>query len=258
MPQWNQCLVLDHAWGMSLRVALADDEPLPRERLERLLREAGCTVEAVFESGTAVLEWFRAGGRVDALFLDVQMPGPSGLELLAELEEAMPTVMVTAFAQHALGAFEHGAVDYLLKPVTADRLARTLLRLQRRQEGAPEAPPARPATPPSPMRFAAKAGEGMVFLELKRVTHFELDEDVVWAWVQAERYRTTWASLAEVEAAFPGEDFLRIQRHLLLRPSTVVGLRPLWGRRVSVRVAGGQELDVSRSATPDLKAKLGA
>ncbi len=244
---------------MPLRVALADDEPLPRERLERLLREAGCEIEAVFENGTSVLEWFRGGGRADALFLDIQMPGPSGLELLAELDEAIPAVMVTAYAQHSLTAFEHAAVDYLLKPVTADRLARTLHRLERRKTGAVE--PAQPLAPKpvaTPARFPAKAGEGMVFLELKRVSHFELDDEVVWAWVQAERYRTTWTSLAEVEAAFPGETILRIQRHLLLRPGAVQAMRPIWGRRVSVRVAGGQELDVSRTATPVLKGLLGA
>lgn len=98
----------------------------------------------------------------------------------------------------------------------------------------------------------------MVFLELKRVTHFELNDEWVWAWVQAERFRTPWTSLAEVEAAFPDESLMRIQRHLLLRPAAVQAMRPIWGRRISVRVAGGQELDVSRTATPVLKGLLGA
>lgn len=247
---------------MPLTVALADDEPLPRERLLRLLTEAGCQVAHVFEDGASVLAWLKGGGRADALFLDIQMPGIDGLTLLAEIEDAMPVVMVTAHAQHSLTAFEHAAQDYLLKPVSAERLQRTLSRLERRGQGAPAgavAPTSQPAVGAGAgARFPARVGEGMVFLELKRITHFELDDEWVWAWLQGERYRTTWTSLAEAEAAFPGEPFCRIQRHVLLRPGLVQGLRPLWGRRVSVRLPGGMELDVSRSATPVLKAMLGA
>ena len=245
---------------MPLRVALADDEPLPRERLERLLKEAGCEVMAIFENGAAVLEWFRAGGRADALFLDVQMPGATGLELLAELEEAMPAVLVTAHSQYSLSAFEHAAFDYLLKPVTADRLARTLQRLERHVPGPVPKAVSAISKPPNttPARFTARVGEGMVFLELRKVSHFELSDEWVWAWVQGERFRTTWTSLAEVETTFPTEPMSRIQRHILLRPAAVLGLRPIWGRRVSARVTGGLELDVSRSATLSLKEILGA
>lgn len=242
---------------MPLQVAVADDEPLPRERLVRLLTEAGCQVGPVFEDGAAVLAWFQGGGRADALFLDIQMPGVDGMTLLAEVEEALPVVMVTAHAQHSLAAFEHAATDYLLKPVSSDRLKRTLARLERRSPGEP-APAALPASPAASARFPARVGEGMVFLELKRISHFELADEVVWAWLQGERYRTTWTRLAEVEGAFPGEPFCRIQRHVLLRPGLVQGLRPLWGRRVSVRLPGGMELDVSRGATPLLKEMLGA
>ncbi|HET8901660.1 MAG TPA: response regulator, partial [Holophagaceae bacterium] len=69
----------------TLRVALADDEPLARARLSRLLREAGCEVIAELEDGAAVLAWLREAPPVDALFLDISMPGATGLEVMAEL-----------------------------------------------------------------------------------------------------------------------------------------------------------------------------
>ncbi len=91
---------------MTLRVVLADDEPLARKRLARLLRAAGCEVLAELPSSEALLAWSQAGHRADALFLDIQMPGLTGLEVLAELEDPPPVVFVTAHVQYAIQAFE--------------------------------------------------------------------------------------------------------------------------------------------------------
>ncbi len=234
----------------ALRIALADDEPLARARLARLLREAGCEVVAELEDGPAVLAWLPNAPAVDALFLDIHMPGASGLEVMAELPPGLPVVFVTAFAEHAVRAFEAAAVDYVLKPVAADRLAKSLARL--RDQPTQPSPTVQP-----PSRFPARAGEGHVFLELRRTSHFEVEDEIVWAWCGGSRFRTGWSTLAEVEHAFPGSGLLRIQRHLLLRPEAVLGLRPLDGGRAALRVAEGLELEASRTATPRLKELLG-
>jgi two-component system LytT family response regulator/two-component system response regulator AlgR len=239
----------------TLRVALADDEPLARARLARLLREGGCEVVAELPDGPAVLAWLKEAPRLDALFLDIQMPGANGLEVMAELPPRLPVVFVTAFSEHAVRAFEAAAVDYVLKPVSAERMGKTLARL-RESEGAPRGSE---ATQPSG-RYPVKAGEGHVFLELRRTTHFEVEDEVVWAWAgvpKPQRFRTSWTTLAEVEDHFPGSGLLRVQRHLLLRPEAVTGLRALEGGRASARVGEGLELEVSRSATPRLKELLG-
>ncbi len=232
-----------------LRVAVAEDEPLNRARLVRLLEEAGCQVVGAFERGTALRTWLETAPPPDALFLDIRMPGPSGLDLAAELPHPTPVVFVTAFAEHAVQAFEAAAVDYLLKPVRADRLARCLDRLRRRrQEPSPAA--RRPA------RYPVRAGEGLLFLDLARTTHFEVEDEIVYAFAGA-RFQTLWKALAEVESAFPEAGLLRIHRHLLLRPEAVLGLRPSSGGRVWVSLPGGLELEASRPMTPKLKARLG-
>jgi two-component system LytT family response regulator/two-component system response regulator AlgR len=182
------------------------------------------------------------------------MPGATGLEVAAELGDCRhcpPVVFVTAHSEHAVRAFEAAAVDYIMKPISAERLAKTLARLREGGLRRGEVPAA------LPQRFPVKAGEGHVFLDLKRTTHFEVEEEVVWAWGGGGRHRTSWTTLAEVEAAFPGAGLLRIQRHLLLRPEAVLGLRPLEGGRASVRVADGLDLEVSRSVTPKIKDLLG-
>lgn len=231
----------------ALRVAVAEDEPLNRERLVRLLGEAGCEVVGAFPTGQALLDWLGKEARPDALFLDIRMPGPSGLDVAADLPADLPVVFVTAHADHALQAFEAAAVDYLLKPVRAERLAVCLGRLRGRT---PAAPPRKPG------RYPVKAGEGVVFVELAKTTHFEVEDEVVYAHA-GSRLTTTWKTLAEVEAAFPDAGLLRIHRHLLLRPEMVVGLRPSEGGRVKVTLAGGAELEASRPMSPKLKARLG-
>jgi len=232
-----------------LRVLVAEDEPFNLRRLARLLREAGCEVVAELEDGPSVLDWLARGEAVDALFLDIQMPGLTGLEVVADLPRPFPVVFVTAYAEHAVRAFEQAAMDYLLKPVTAERLAATLQRLRisaGRETG---------ARPTGPFRFPVKAGEGVVLVDFIRTTHFVFEDDAVWAFA-GERLRTTWKTLAEAESAL-GQRVVRGHRHLLIRPEAIVGVRAGDSGRLRVRLNGGAELEVSRGAAPGLKARLG-
>ena len=232
-----------------LKVLVAEDEPFNLRRLSRLLREAGCEVVAELEDGPSVLNWLAQGGAVDALFLDIQMPGLNGLDVSAVLPRHIPVVFVTAYAEHAVRAFEQAAIDYLLKPVTSERLATTLQRLrvlpEREDRG----------QPPGPFRYPVKAGEGLVMVDLAKTTHFQFEDDAVWAFA-GERLRTTWKTLAEAESAL-GTRVVRGHRHLLIRPEAVIGVRAGDSGRLRIRLAGGYELEVSRGAAIGLKERLG-
>jgi len=241
---------------MTLRVALADDEPLARKRLARLLREAGCEVVVELPGSAPTLDWFAQGGVADALFLDIQMPGLTGLEVLAELRDPPPVVFVTAHVQYAVQAFEAAAVDYLLKPVTEDRLLKTLERLHHQQIPRRKGAELAALLPAPAPRFPVRAGEGFVFLDLRKVSHFEVEEEVVYAW-SGERFKTSWTTLLEIEQAFPEEGLLKVHRHLLVRPQAILGFKPLLGGRGDITVTGGRVLPVSRTATPRLKSLLG-
>jgi len=179
--------------------------------------------------------------------------GLTGLGVSAELPRPIPVVFVTAYAEHAVRAFEQAATDYLLKPVTAERLAATLQRL--RTLPGIEAGRRAGASSAGPFRFPVRAGEGVVLVDLARTTHFLFEDETVWAFA-GERLRTTWKTLAEAELAL-GARVVRGHRHLLIRPEAVVGVRAGDSGRLRVRLAGGLELDVSRGAAPALKARLG-
>lgn len=232
----------------ALRVVVAEDEPYNLKRLVRLLKEQGCEVVAELEDGPSVLEWIEAGGQADAFFLDIQMPGITGLEVALDLDKRQSVVFVTAFAEHAVKAFEQAAVDYLLKPVTGERLTLTLERLRARRQEAPKAS--------GPFRFPVKAGDGVLLVELSKTTHFEYDDGWVWAHA-GSKFRTLWKTLAEAETALEGRGLLKAHRHILLRPEAILGVKNLDSGRLQVRLAGGTELEVSRGAAPAIKQRLG-
>lgn len=222
-------------------------------RLVRLIQECGCEVVATFGNGLEVEEWLAAGNAVDALFLDIQMPGLDGLSLRASVKRDLPVVFVTAHAQHAVESYNLDAVDFLLKPATTERLAKALAKVRRALE---QHGPAAEGAAPKDTRYPVQAGTGVVLLDLTKTAFFEVEDMVVWAFV-GERFRTKWKTLGEVEAFFPDADLIRIHRHLLIRPAAVLGLRSSGnGNRVLVRMAGGVELEASRGATPELKRRL--
>jgi two-component system LytT family response regulator/two-component system response regulator AlgR len=237
-----------------LRVVVAEDEALSRNRLVRLLQEAGCQVVATFPEGRSLQEWLQGAREVDAIFLDIHMPNLDGMEVLKSLGGRLPVVLTTAFSEHAVEAFDAEAVDYLLKPITASRLGRALERILARR---PLRDPAKGAEPvPMHPRYPVQAGAGVVLVDLAKTTHFEVENEVVWAHA-GTRLRTTWTSLAEVEQAFRGAGLLRIHRHLLVRPESVIGLKPAPGGRALVRLQGGVEIEASRGGAPRLRQRLG-
>jgi two-component system LytT family response regulator/two-component system response regulator AlgR len=243
----------------ALRVAVAEDEPANLRRLVRLLTDCGCEIRASFGDGLEMEEWLAARPEVDALFLDVKMPELDGLSLRASLRPDLPVVFVTAHAEHAVDAFTLDAVDFLLKPVTTERLVKALARIRRALAlRGLSVPGAQAAEPPEPeCRYAVAGERGVVFLELARTEFFEVDGAALWAHADGQRHRTRWKSLGEVEAYFPEAGLLRIHRHLLIRPEAVRGVRSSGGgNRVAVRMAGGAELEASRGMTPRLKARL--
>ncbi len=117
----------------NLRILIVDDEPLARQRLEDLLQqEAGVEIVGTADNGDAAIQGIR-DWKPDLLFLDVQMPGKTGLDVVREIgAEAMPaTIFVTAYDQYALKAFELAAVDYLVKPFDDERFEQAFRRARR-------------------------------------------------------------------------------------------------------------------------------
>lgn len=234
-----------------LRVLVADDELQARKRVIRLLEQLpGVEVAASCASAAEVLAELRRT-QVDVLFLDISMPGQSGLELSAQVGGNGPAVIfVTAHAHHAASAFDLGVVDYVLKPVTAARLTLAIDRVRARGQGPAAARPEAPSA-----RLALETRGGVVLVDPATILYARFDG----ALVTVATALTSWVtdlSLTELAERLPAS-FWRVDRRHLLNLDEVATLRdePSGGYLAITR--SGAEVPVSRAAARDLRRRLG-
>jgi two-component system, LytTR family, response regulator len=235
---------------MRLRVLIADDEEMARRRMRRLLSSMP-DVEIVAEakSGEEALLLLDAHP-VDVALLDVHMGRISGLtvsDTAAEL--GVEVVLTTAHAEHAVEAFDKGAVDYLLKPIDEARLVQALRRVRSRL--AP-LPPAKES--PALERLALEVRGEVLFLKTADISHALLEGELVTLFTRDAAHLTE-LSLTELEAKLPS--LLRVHRRALLALDHVSRLVPQPTGGYLAKTHGGHEVPVSRQAARELRRRLG-
>jgi two-component system LytT family response regulator len=245
---------------------LVDDEPLARTRLRRLLAEHAA-IEVVGEAGDG-----EAACRVidelspDLVFLDVQMPGLSGFEVLARLESRPRVIFITAHDEFAVRAFEEQAVDYLLKPVEPARLERALARVTGADAPAAgriederltrliDAVERRSA---GPRRIAVRRGPKVILVEPASIL-FCRAEDKYTVLYTAEGEHILDRTIEDLEQTLDPSTFLRIHRSVLVNLASVRDLTAVEGGRfvVTLKDQPGTKLHASRAGAKLLREKL--
>lgn len=236
-------------------VVLADDEPLPRRRLRRLLQSApGIEVVEECADGASAVEAVRRH-KPDLLFLDVQMPGMNGFDVLRELKAgALPVVIfVTAYDEFALAAFEAQAIDYLLKPFGEERVQQALRRAQAFLSGAATQQRLKEQYTQLVRASAHSARGGCLFvkrddrvivLQVRDVDWIEASGDYARVYAGTESHLMR-ATISELEQRLRPEGFVRIHRSRLVNLSRIKELRAL-SRGVSVvLLKNGERLEAS-------------
>ncbi|MDP1605776.1 MAG: LytTR family DNA-binding domain-containing protein [Rhodocyclaceae bacterium] len=242
-----------------MRLLIADDEALLRAWLRRLLGEVAPDAQIVAEAadGTAALAEIERL-RPDAAFLDISMPGLSGLEVAARITVPCRTVFVTAYDEFAVQAFEQAAADYLLKPVTAERLAKTWQRLQQPAANDPAAlirellakvgllAASAPAT--EPLRWLRiGVGETVQLVDVNDVDYFAAADKYTMAHGTGREWLIR-TSLKELKEGLDAQRFWRIHRGTVVRADAIAQVRrDLMGRLWVELKDGGKALSVSRS-----------
>lgn len=260
----------------SLRVLVVDDEPLARERLRELLEEEpDVTVVGEAEDGPEAAASIR-GEALDLVFLDVQMPGMSGIDVIEEIgPERMPAVVfVTAYDQYAIKAFDLAAVDYLLKPFDDERFSQALSRARERvadreaeaipdrllqllQEKDPSLLEKQGETEGPYLERIAVQGRGKArIVPVEEITHITADGSYAelhtedHTHVIRERMKTLSARLDPTE-------FARVHRSAIVRLEEIELILRGGGGDYAVQLRDGTRVSVSRSRIDELQDRLG-
>jgi two-component system LytT family response regulator len=245
----------------TLRAVIVDDEEPARMAVRQGLAELG-GVEIIaecangFEAVKVVAE-----SRPDVVLLDVQMPKLDGFEVLELIGRDVPVIFVTAYDEFALRAFEVHAVDYLLKPFTADRLAAAIARVRQRAAASAPAPSpsaiAASARPPGATidRVVVRDGAQVHVLPLDKIDYVEAQDDYV-AFHVAGRTILKDQTLGDLESRLDARRFVRIHRSYLLNIERLSRVE-LYAKDSRVAIlADGTKLPVSRSGYQRLQALL--
>ncbi len=261
----------------ALRVLVVDDEPLARQRLEDLLvREEGVELAGSVGEGRAAVEAI-LDLRPDLVFLDVQMPGLTGLDVVREVgpERMPPTVFVTAYDRYALRAFELAALDYLLKPFDDERFAQVFRRareaVRMRRLGAMadrlvallhgDVVPAGPSAPPAPAeeyleRIAVETRGRVRVLPVERIDYVTASGPYAELHVDGETHLIR-ERMTHLEARLDPRRFYRVHRSAIVQLDRVETVLNRPGGDYAVQLRGGVRLPVSRSRREELARRLG-
>jgi two-component system LytT family response regulator len=237
-----------------MKTILVDDERLARKELSKLL-EKHAQIEIVGEAQNAdeakqLIEELEP----DLVFLDIQMPGKTGFELLEELESTPEVVFVTAYDDYAIRAFEVNALDYLLKPVDELRLDEALGRVEERVKKAEqnEKEIENDSILELDDQIFLKDGEKCWFVTLKDVRLFESEGNYVRVYFGNSK-PLILKSLNNLEKRLHDKDFFRINRKFIVNLKEVSHIEPWFNGGLQVKLKTGEQLEVSRRQSTKFK-----
>ncbi|KQQ96505.1 LytTR family DNA-binding domain-containing protein [Massilia sp. Leaf139] len=239
------------------RVMIAEDEPLMRERLVALLGSAWPEAELVLvaENGVDAWDGFQEH-EPEVVFLDIRMPGMSGLEVAERIGDSAHVVFVTAYDQYAVEAFDAGAVDYLLKPVQADRMDKAVARIRAKLGKAPpdlgnllrDLQSALPGAQPKRTRWIkASVGRQIRLIDVEEVLFFQSDTKYTRVVLPGSEALVRVA-LKDLLGGLDPERFWQIHRGTVVNVSAISAVEKVDAERMQVLLRGCDEkLPVSRS-----------
>lgn len=229
-----------------MRTIIVDDERLAREELKNLLAEYP-DIELIGEyKNTIEAKAAIERDQPDLVFMDIQMPGETGLELLEKISNPPRTIFVTAYDEYAIKAFELKAYDYLMKPVDPDRLAEVYKRLS--EENQTPASVINNDRLTSGERILIKDGDKMWFIKVDDIRFFESEGNYVK--VHFEKFRPLiLRSLNSLEERMDEKVFFRANRKFIVNLHHIVNVETWFNGGLQIELSCGTKIEVSRRQT---------
>ncbi|HEV2474179.1 MAG TPA: LytTR family DNA-binding domain-containing protein, partial [Chthonomonadales bacterium] len=246
---------------MPITSLVVDDEPLARAHLKRLLEIQMVVVLAEAEDAETALQLADDLGP-DLAFLDVQMPGISGLQLAAMLANTQSPplcVFVTGYSEHAIAAFERGALDYLVKPISPERLSKTLARARDRLQSGwarvdTELQAAAPAAPLT--RLPVRLDYSVQFIRIQDILFAAARDKRVFLQTDTGEWRTYY-TLSQLETLLPAEQFARVHDSYIVCVDEIGSIQFLGNHSYTIQLRNGRQLPVGRTRYAELCRRLG-
>lgn len=233
-----------------MRALIIDDERLARKELAKLLEEHP-SIEIVGEAVNAdEAEQMVNELNPDLLFLDIQMPGRTGFQLLESLESVPLVVFTTAYDEFALKAFEVNALDYLLKPIQAERLSEAVHKIMEKERAKAGRAPGKKLGLED--QVFVKDGERCWFVNLANIRFFESDGNYIKVYFDANR-PMIHKSLNALDDRLDERAFFRASRKHIINLSWVEGIEPWFNGGLMVKLRGGDKVEVSRRQAAKFK-----
>lgn len=237
-----------------MRALIIDDERLARKELTSLLEEHE-TIQIIGEATNAdeAFELINSENP-DLLFLDIQMPGKTGFELLEMLDEVPKVIFVTAYDEYALKAFEVSALDYLLKPIEPERLAESLLKVKQEEVKKAQSDSGDKKLGLEDQVFV-KDGDRCWFVSLSNVRVFESDGNYIKVYFDGNR-PMIHKSLNALDEKLDSRHFFRASRKHIINLSWVESIEPWFNGGLMVKLKGGDKIEVSRRQAAKFKDRM--
>jgi two-component system LytT family response regulator len=233
-----------------MKAIIIDDERLARQELKNLLSEYK-EIEVIDECANAAEAKEKiATLKPDVIFLDIQMPGKTGLELIEEISGLPEVVFVTAYDEYALRAFEVNALDYLLKPVQPQRFAETIKKLLSREEKEVRRDVNTPFLDDD--QVFVKDGEKCWFVRLSNIRLFESEGNYVRVYFDTNR-PLILRSLNNLDQRLNPKTFFRASRKHIINLKWVEVIEPWFNGGLMVKLKGGEQVEISRRQAVKLK-----
>ncbi len=235
-----------------MKAILIDDERLARQELKSLLASYP-EIEVVGEASNAetAIESIKLL-KPDVIFLDIQMPGKNGFQLLEEISGVPEVVFVTAYDEYAIRAFEVNALDYLLKPVQSNRLAETIKKILNKENS--EKPESKEQSLPlnDNDQVFVKDGEKCWFVKLSDVRLFESEGNYVRIYFDKNR-PLILRSLNNLDERLNNKTFFRASRKHIINLKWVESIESWFNGGLMVKLKGGEQVEISRRQAAKLK-----
>ena len=240
---------------MNIRAIIVEDSRLARNELKELIKKHP-QIEIVGEAenvdnGYQLIKETNP----DLLFLDINMPEKDGFELLEMLDDVPITIFTTAFDEYAIKSFEYNALDYLLKPINANRFASAIEKVEAQLQDKKVASSTTEERLTGNSQIFIKDGEKCWLVKIGDISHFEIVGNYTRVFFQKEN-PMLYKSLNQIEEKLPEKYFFRANRQQIINTNFITNVVPWFNGKLKLTMANGDEVEVSRRQSYLFKDKM--